>query len=175
MIANCCSRRDVFAVLAAPVERVALRQRNVLAHRFLRFVHGARQVAPLDAELHADVPRIIFAIDERRAVSLMDVGKLGDGHLLPGGRRHQQVADLLRARAIFGLHAHDQVKQPLALNDLRRGLSAYAGLDDALDVGHVDAVARDFFAVHIDLHAGLAQFAHHGQLREAREPAKECA
>ena len=89
------------------------------------------------------------------------------GTCCPDGRRHEQIADLSRAGAVFGLHAHDQVKQPLALNDLRRRLAAHAGLDHALDVGHVDAVARDFFAVHIDLHAGLAQLAHHRQLGEA--------
>ena len=133
----------------------------------MRVVHRARQVAPLDAELHADVARIIFAIDERCAVALMDVGQLGDRHLLAGGSGHQQIADRARAGAVLGLHAHDQIEQLLALNHLRGRLSAHAGLDHALDVGHVDAVARDLFAVHVNLHAGLAEFAHHGQLGEA--------
>ncbi len=86
------------------------------------------------------------------------------GTCWPGRRGHQQIADLPRAGAVLRLHAHDEVKQLLALNHLRRGLSAHSGLDHALDVGYIDAVARDFFAVHIDLHAGLAQFAHHRQL-----------
>ncbi len=86
----------------------------------------------------------------------MNVGKLRDWHLLPGRRWHQQVADLPCAGAIFWLHADDQVKEPLALDDLRRRLPTYSGLDHALDVGHIDAVAGDFFAVHLNLHAGLA-------------------
>jgi len=98
----------------------------------------------------------------------MNVGKLRDRHLLPGRRWHQQVADLPRAGAILGLHAYDQVEEPLALDHLCRRLSAYSGLDHALDVGHIDAVAADFFAIHIDLYAWLAQLADHSQLSKTR-------
>ena len=35
-------------------------------------------------------------------------------------------------------------------------------------VRHIDAVARDFVAIHVDQQAGLAELAHHGQLRESR-------
>ena len=56
----------------------------------------------------------------------------------------------------IGLHAHDQVEQLLALNDLRGRLAADSGLDHAFDVGDIDAITRDFLAVHVDLHAGLA-------------------
>ena len=97
----------------------------------------------------------------------MNVGQLGDRHLLAGRSRHQQIADGVLARAVLRLHAHHQVEQLLALDDLRGRLSAHRGLDHALDVGDVDAVARDFFAVHVDLHAGLPQFAHDGEFGEA--------
>ena len=55
--------RDVFAVFAAPVESIALRQRNSLAHGLLRILHRARQVPPLDAELDTDVAGVIFPVD----------------------------------------------------------------------------------------------------------------
>jgi hypothetical protein len=168
MTANCSRRGNVFAVFAAPVQPVALRQFDGRLDRLLRLVHRAGQVAALDAELDSDVTRIIFAIDERRAVALTNRGQLGNRNLLPGRSGHQQIADGVLARTVLGFHAHHQVEQLLALNHLRGGLPAHRSLDHALDIGDIDAVTRDLVAIHVDLHAGLPQFAHHGEFGEAR-------
>ncbi len=71
------------AILPAPVEPISGRQGfcNV-RDRSLAGEHGALQVAPFDAVLHADIPRVVFAIDERSAAGLMNVGKLAQRNLL---------------------------------------------------------------------------------------------
>ena len=53
-----------------PIHAVALRQGDGFLDRGLAVVHGTLQVAAFDAVLHADVARIIFAINEGCAVSL---------------------------------------------------------------------------------------------------------
>ena len=120
--------------------------------------------------MHPDIARIVFAVDERCAVSLLDVGKLTQRNLLAIRRAHQQIADVVRAAAELRLHAHHQVEEFFSLNDLRGGLSAHGRLHHGLHVGHIDAVAGDFVAVDIDQQAGLAEFAHHRQLGETRAP-----
>ena len=130
-----------------------------MLHGRLSFAHGALQIAPLDAVLHSDVARIIFAINKRRAVSLRDGGKLAERNLLSIRRADQQIADLVGAAAELRLHADDQIEQLFALNDLRGGLSADGGRDHGFHVGDVDSVAGDLVAIHIDQQAGLAKFA----------------
>ena len=134
----------------------------------MTLLYGTREIASFDAVLHADVARIIFAINEGRAVSFAYIGKFTEGNLLAGGRADQQVGDLLRVLAELRLHAHDEVEQFFALNHLRGGLSAHGRLHHRFHVGNIDAVAGDFVAIHVDQQAGLAQLAHHGEFREAR-------
>ena len=69
---------EKLAVFAAPCHPVALRQGHGLLHRRLAIAHRALQVAPLDAVLHADVARVIFAINKGRAISLGNVGELAE-------------------------------------------------------------------------------------------------
>ena len=59
------------------------------------------------------------------------------------GRRHQDVADLLRRLAKLRLQAHDEVEQLLALHDLRGGDAAHRRLDQAVDVVGVEAIAGE--------------------------------
>jgi hypothetical protein len=52
---------DVFTVFAGPVKSIALRQYDGLLHRLLRITRRASQAAAF--ELHADISRIVLAID----------------------------------------------------------------------------------------------------------------
>src|SRR5664280_2359708 len=80
-------RLEEFAVLAAPGEAVTRRQRFFdVADRALSIEYGPLQVAALDAVLHSDVARVVLAIDEGCAASLMDVGEFAQWDLLTGGR-----------------------------------------------------------------------------------------
>src|ERR1035438_3694668 len=47
---------------------------------------GPFEVAAFDAVLHADVPRIILAINERGAARFANIRKLGERNLLARGR-----------------------------------------------------------------------------------------
>ena len=108
-------------------------------------------------------------------LALADIRQLAQRNLLPGGRAHQQIANLLRVLAEFRLHAHHEIEQFFALDHLRGRLPAHGRLHHAFHVRHVDAVARDLVAVHVDQQAGLAEFAHHGQFGESAAPARGAA
>lgn len=66
------------------------------------------------------------------------------------------------------LHAHHEVEELLALNHLRGGLATHRRPDHRFHVRHIDAVAGDLVAIHVDEQARLAQLAHHRQLGKAR-------
>src|SRR5208282_2358883 len=107
---------EEFAVLAAPRQPVALRQRFLnVGDRALAVRDGSLKVASLDAVLHADVPGIVFAIDERRTTLLADVRELAQRNLLACRSADEQAADLLSVLAELRFHAHDQVEQLFAL------------------------------------------------------------
>ena len=72
------------------------------------------------------------------------------------------------ARSILGLHPHDEIKELLALDHLRGRLASHCSLDHALDIGDIDAVACNLFAVHVNLNAGLPEFPDHRELAESR-------
>ncbi len=162
---NCALASRNSAVLAAPIQPVSLGQSNGFIDRILAFPHGALQVAAFDAVLHADIARVVFAINKRCAVALADVGQLAQRNLLSIRRADQQIADLVRAAAELRLHAHHQIEQLLALDDLGHRLSADRRRDHGFHIGNVDSVARNLVAVHIDQQARLAKLAHHGQVR----------
>jgi hypothetical protein len=77
--------------------------------------------------LHANVAGVVLPVDKRRAVSLADIRELAEWDLLAVRCAHQQVSDLIRAAAKLRLHAHHQIEQLLALNDLRDCLTADRG------------------------------------------------
>ena len=119
-------------------------------------MHGALEIATLDAVLHADVARVVLAVNEGCAAGLVDVGELAQRDLLSCGRADQQIANLAGVLTELRLHAHDKVEELLTLNHLRCGLTSDGSLYDRFDVSDVDTVACDFIAVDIDEQAGLA-------------------
>ena len=95
---------------------------SLLVHRRARLGDRAREVTPLDGILNADVARIVLAVDECRAVRYLHVGDFAQRNLLSVRRGEQDVADLLRRRAILRLKPDDEIERSFALHDLRRGL-----------------------------------------------------
>ncbi len=161
------ARGRVLGVFAAPVETIALRQRDLRVHLRDRIFDGAGEIAAFDGELHADVARIVLAINKRRAVGDLDVGEFAQRNFLPAGRNDGNVADLVGIVAVFAFETHDEVELLFLLHDLRRHVAADGGLDQRVDVGDVDAVARDLGAVDIDAQARLSEFLHQRHFGDA--------
>ena len=78
------------------------------------------------------------------------VGELPERNLLAVRGGDEDVADLLRRLAEPGLQPDHQVEELLALHHLGRGDAADRRLDQAVDVGDVEAVARDPGAIDRD-------------------------
>ena len=90
----------------------------------------------------------------------LDVGEFLERDLLAARRRHQDVADLLRVVAVLLFQADDEIELLFALHHLRGHVAADGGLDQAVDVGDVQAVAGDLGAVDVDGQARLAELLH---------------
>ena len=85
-------------------------------------------------------------------------------------RGDEDVADGLRVVAELRFQAHHQVELLFALHHLRRGSPADGGLDQAVDVGDVQAVAGDFGAVDVHRQARLAEFLDQRDLLDPAHP-----
>ncbi len=165
--AICDRARQVLLVFAAPVVGVAGRQRHRRVHLLARVGDRAGEIAALDAELDADEARVRLAVDERRALAHLDVGELAERQVLVVRRRDQDVLDRLHVLPIRLLQPDDQIERSLALDHLRRRRAADRGLDQRVDVGDVEAVARDLRAVGLDRQARLAELAHERDVGDA--------
>ena len=94
------------------------------------------------------------------------------GICCPAGVPTSRLPISLRALAELRLHAHHQVEELFALHHLRGRLPAHRRLHNRFHVGHVDAVARNLGAIHVDGQGRLPQLAHHRQFRESRNLAQ---
>ena len=121
-------------------------------------VHGAGEVAPGHRELHTDITRIVLAVDEGGAVLHADVGEFFQRDLRAVRRGNEEVADSLRVVAELLFQAHHEVELLFALHHLRRGSPADGRLNQAVDVGDVQAVTGDLGAVNVHGQARLAEF-----------------
>jgi len=140
---------EQFAVFTAPGDAISRRKTaGDGGDRALSFMDSALQVAPFDAVLHADIARVVLAIDEGSAAGLVDIRQFAERDLLTGGRPDQQIPDFPGILAKLRLHAYHQVPD--------------GRLDDSLHIGDVDPVASDLVAVNIDEQTRLAEFAHDG-------------
>ena len=120
------------AVLSAPCQLVTLREGHGFAHSGLAVLDSACQVTTFDAVLDADVSGIVLAINERGAIPLGDASQLRQRDLHAVRGSYQQVADFLGTAAELGLHAHHEVEELLALDDLRDRLTTYRSLRSRL-------------------------------------------
>src|SRR5579862_5506736 len=161
-------RFEEFAVFAAPVDAIAgWKGFCDIRDGPLPVTHGSFEIASLDAVLHANVAGIVFAIDKGSAGSFLNVRERRERNLLPAGRAHQQIGDLLRVLSELRLHAHYEIEELLALNHLRRCLAAHRRLDHAFHIRHIYAVTGDLLAIHLDQEARLAELAYHGEFRKS--------
>ena len=98
---------------------------------------------PFDRELHADVARIVLAVDERGAVGHLDVGEFLERDLLPAGCRDQDVADLLGRVPVVAVEADHEIELLFLLHHLGGHVAADGGGDQGVDVVDVQAIAGD--------------------------------
>ena len=82
---------EQLAVLAAPIQTIALGKLHGFCDGRLAGVDNAFEVAALDGKLNADVARIVFAIDEGSAGGFLDVGELREAE--SAGRRAREQED----------------------------------------------------------------------------------
>src|SRR5437016_739059 len=164
MMKNCAFASSNSAYSPPQFEPVSLRDFYRFRHRRLSGIHNAFQVSPDNRKLNADVTRIVFPVDERRAAGFFDAGELGKRNLLSAGSGNKKVPNLARAGTELRLHSNDEVKEFFSLDDLRGSLSPDSRLHDRFDIGDVDPVTRDFLAIGVDDQAGLAEFANDREL-----------
>jgi len=71
------------------------------------------------------------------------------------------------------LQPHDEIELLFLLHHLGGGIAADGGLDQGIDVGNIQAVARDPRAVDLDGQAGLSEFLHQGDVFDAAHPLED--
>ena len=87
--------------------------------------------------------------------------------MLSGGRGDQDVADFLGVVPVLAFEADDEIKLLFLLHHLGGHVPADGGLDQAIDVGDVHAVAGDRGAVDFDGQAGLPELLHQRHIMDA--------
>ena len=92
---------------------------------------------------------------------------------MPAGRGHQDVADLLGRIAELFIETDNQVELLFLLDHLSGHVAAHRGLDQAVDVGHVQAVAGDLGAIDGDGQTRLAKLVHQGDFLDAAHALKD--
>src|ERR1700690_2160509 len=156
------ARRRIFGVFAAPIQAIALRQRQLCVDLLHGIAHRTGQIASFNRELNSDVARIVLAINERGAARYPDVCELLERNLLSAGRRHEDVADLLRAVAVLALEANDQIELFLFLYYAGGDVSADRCLNQRIDVSDVQTITGNPRTVDVDRQTRLPEFLHQG-------------
>ena len=142
--------------LAAPGDEIAGRQFHRRVDFLLRLGDEAADVAVGHVALDDDAPLCHFAADLRRAFGDVDLGELAERNERAARRRNENFLDRLDIVARCFGKTHGEAENFQAFINLARFLAADGGLDHVLNVGDVDAVARDLVAVDFDLQIGQA-------------------
>src|SRR5262249_7830213 len=121
-------------------------------------------------ELHADIARVVLAIDEGGTVDHLNVRELLERNLLPAGGCNENIADFVRVVAVLLIEAHDQIELLLSLFNLRRHVPTNGRLNERVDIGDVDAVARDLGTVDVDGETRLPELLHQCDVAYATHP-----
>src|SRR5262249_53245669 len=103
-------RCGVFFIFTAPDGAVTLGQFYFRCHGSLCFFHGSGQIASFDRILHANIARIVFAIDERGAANNSNLSEFFQRNLLSASSRNQNISNLLRCFAEPWLQANNKIK-----------------------------------------------------------------
>ena len=117
-----------------PFDTITFGQFHLRLHFFARVFHRTGEVAALDGKLHADVTRVAFAIDERRAVRDLNVGEFFQRNLRAIGGRYKNIPDLFRRAAVTFVQTNHEVELLLALHHLRRRRAADRRLNQAVHI-----------------------------------------
>ena len=127
-------------------------------HLFLRFFHKAAEIASADIGLHDDAP--LCAFTRHHFWSALDAERrdLIQPDLLLSGRLQQQIAHRIQVVPVRRRQSHGNRETALSLDHLGNAMAACRGVDHLLNIGHVQAVARECRPIDLN-----AQFRHSGQ------------
>ena len=128
---------------------VALGQLHLLVDALLHFGHKAGQVTAFDVGPHHDAALAAFTADLRWPIDQLNAGQARQRHLRTARCGQQGVANRFCRLAHLRREAHHHAVAALAF--IKRGhvLAADSGFDDALHIGHVQAMACNGFAVNV--------------------------
>src|SRR6202041_2273573 len=107
-----------------------------------------------------DVAGIVFAINEGGAVFDLDIGEFPKGDLLAVGGGDENAADLFGCTSVRLGQTDHQIELLFALHHLSGCRAADGSLDQPVNVGDIQAVARNFRAIDIDRQTRLPQLLH---------------
>src|SRR5476651_2079866 len=143
--------------LAAPGDLVAGRQVHQRRHFLLRLGDEAALVATQQIGLDRGIALAAFAADARRALAHADARHVAQRHRAGIVRqRHLQAGDVVDRGTEALLQAQGDVEAPVALVIGVDGAAGQRRLDGVIDIGDVDAEARDAATVDDDVDFGLA-------------------
>ena len=117
----------------------------------LHLLNQTAHVAALDENSDRGRAAPSLAADVHDAVLHADLRHLIERYLRVIGRVEQQASQRVDVAALLFAQPDDHSESLLAFPHLRRGPAAERSLDDVLDVGNVQAVARSTFAIDLDL------------------------
>ncbi len=126
------------------------RQLNVLSDLAFGFGNRALQIAIANAEFDRNVARVVFAIDVRCSGLIGNVGEVSQRHWRSAGRVHRNAADRIDVIAKLRQESHDHIEAPLAVQNLRDGLSSNRCLHGRVDIAGRDSVARGPLTINLD-------------------------
>src|SRR3972149_5005102 len=142
--------------LPPPTYEVSRGELDLFPNRLLAVPDERSDVPATYVALHRDESLVVLPGDLPGAHDFLDPPQIGQRHLLPARRPHQDPADRIpRASAPMGI-PDDDVETGNPLENLTRLLAPDGGLDDALDVLDVDPVAGDGLPVPPDGELGRA-------------------
>src|ERR1039458_6418732 len=96
-------------VLAGPIEVIAFRQLDLLAHLLNRLSNRAAQVASAHTVLDGDVSPVALAVNGRGAVFEFDLAQLSQRNPLTGGGQNAYVGDVFNGCTKGRLVANRQI------------------------------------------------------------------
>ena len=137
--------------MAAPPDEVAGRQFHGRVDFLPRLVHETADVAAGHVAFDGDATLGGVAADLRRAVHEGNVRQLTQRHPRAGGSLHPEPLDPLNVLPLRFREAHQNAKRLLAFEDARRFSAANGGVDQIIDVGHIDPVPGNARSVDVDL------------------------
>ena len=131
--------------VAAPRDEVAGRQANLPDAR-LHVGDDAAHIAAFDEHADGHHARAVFPADVHGAAGEFEIRHLSERDVHSLGRVHEDVFQFVQL-PFAAAETHDDPEVLLALPEFGCRFAAETGLDNVLNVGNVQSVARGAFAV----------------------------